>query len=877
MTTYTATPGTARTGEACPRHENPPSGWRPDEGRVGSGNHSATVGNYSTPPHGTQDRPLPDAPRADWATYYRGLGMALCAVPLGTKGPTMAGWPEHNLSPAHWEAHPGDGIGAVLGPSRLVSLDLDALPESRALLAALGLDLDTLTAGACLVRGNPARLRALFRAPDGAKLATHKLAWPPREPGRHPVTVFELRAGPVQDCLPPTIHPGTGKPYTWDRAPWELEGRLAELPPELLELWIGWDAWKPALVALCPWAPTPEPKPKPRAPDAGLSVIAAWNHAHDVREILEAHGYRPKGKSRWVAPCSESKLPGVVLLPETGRIFSHHGADPLANGHGLDCFEVYSLLEHGGDTRAAVRAAAEILGMSATPRGKPRDESGPWCDTGETPEAEWPEPATLPGLPEVPAFEPGLLPAAFRPWLMDVAERIQCPPDFPAVGALVALAAVVGRQVAIRPKRRDDWTVVPNLWGAAVGRPGVLKTSALTEPMRPLVRLEGLARVAHEEAMRDFEAAALVAEQRRAVGKEEIRKALKARRDPGPLAREALGESETPPARVRYTTSDASVEKLGELLRDNARGVLVYRDELTGLLRSLDREGNETARAFYLESWNGTGGFTFDRIGRGTVEIEAACVSILGGIQPGPLGEYLRAAVAGGAGDDGLLQRFQLVAWPDIGGEWRNIDRWPDSGARDRAWAVFERLNTLDPGALGAERDGDGPPFLRFDGDAQELFTEWRGGLERRLRAGEEAPAFEAHLSKFRSLVPSLALLLHLADHEAGPVGEPALLAACAWAEYLEGHARRLYAPAVGLDMAAAGELVRHLKRGDLGDSFTLRELVRKGWRGLDSGGAPRILETLAELGWVRGRPVVTGGRPTVLWTVNPAAGRAGP
>jgi putative DNA primase/helicase len=377
--------------------------------------------------------------------------------------------------------------------------------------------------------------------------------------------------------------------------------------------------------------------------------------------------------------------------------------------------------------------------------------------------------------------------------------------------------------------------------------------------------------------MRDYEAAALVAEQRKAVGKESIRHALKQGRDPGHLAREALGETEAPPARVRYTTSDASVEKLGELLRDNPGGLLIYRDELTGLLRSLDREGNETARAFYLESWNGTGGFTFDRIGRGTVEIEAACVSILGGIQPGPLGEYLRAAVAGGAGDDGLLQRFQLVAWPDIGGAWRDVDRWPDSAARDRAWAVFERLDALNPEALGAERDKDGPPFLRFDADAQELFTEWRGGLERRLRAGEEAPAFEAHLSKYRSLCPSLALLLHLADHEAGPVGEAALLAACAWCEYLEGHARRLYAPATAGDMAAARELVRHLKAGDLGGAFTLRELVKKGWRGLDAQGAQPTIETLAELGWLRAETLATGGRPSVVWHVNPKVERANP
>ena len=68
-------------------------------------------------------------------------------------------------------------------------------------------------------------------------------------------------------------------------------------------------------------------------------------------------------------------------------------------------------------------------------------------------------------------FDPALLPKALRPWIMDIAERLQCPPDFSAVAAMVSLGAVVGRRLAIRPKRHDDWLVVPNLWGAVVGRP----------------------------------------------------------------------------------------------------------------------------------------------------------------------------------------------------------------------------------------------------------------------------------------------------------------------------------------------------------------------------------------------------------------------
>ena len=88
----------------------------------------------------------------------------------------------------------------------------------------------------------------------------------------------------------------------------------------------------------------------------------------------------------------------------------------------------------------------------------------------------WPEPQEIPcSLLPVEPFSPELLPVALRHWVSDIANRMQCPPDFPAVGAMVALSSVIGRKACIQPKRQDDWQVVPNLWGAIVGRPGVMK------------------------------------------------------------------------------------------------------------------------------------------------------------------------------------------------------------------------------------------------------------------------------------------------------------------------------------------------------------------------------------------------------------------
>ncbi len=90
----------------------------------------------------------------------------------------------------------------------------------------------------------------------------------------------------------------------------------------------------------------------------------------------------------------------------------------------------------------------------------------------------WPDPQPLPlGLPAVAAFEFHLLPESLRPWGEDIVDRMRCPPDYIGISIMVAVAAVVGRQVAIRPKQHDDWSVIPNLWGFLVGRPGVLKIS----------------------------------------------------------------------------------------------------------------------------------------------------------------------------------------------------------------------------------------------------------------------------------------------------------------------------------------------------------------------------------------------------------------
>ena len=150
----------------------------------------------------------------------------------------------------------------------------------------------------------------------------------------------------------------------------------------------------------------------------------------------------------------------------------------------------------------------------------------------------------------------------------------------------------------VKPKARDDWAVTPNLWGAIVGRPGVMKSPALSEVLKPLQRLEKTEReqwqAAHEAWQLDCKVAELAAKAN------EKQAAAQAAKDPA-KARALLQPVDNltaEPTMRRYVVNDATVEKLGELLEVNPWGTLSYRDEIHGLLCSMDRQGQEGARAF---------------------------------------------------------------------------------------------------------------------------------------------------------------------------------------------------------------------------------------------------------------------------------------
>lgn len=491
--------------------------------------------------------------------------------------------------------------------------------------------------------------------------------------------------------------------------------------------------------------------------------------------------------------------------------------------------------------------------------------------------------------PPVQALSDELIPESFRAWLADVSHRMQTPGDFAAISSLVIVGSLIGAGCSIKPKRLDDWEVIPNVWGACIGRPSVnLKTPSMKEPMQLLERLQAEygEQFERDKAGTEFDAMANKAMIDDVKG--QLSKAAKGKGKDGVVKGDDLQKlkayfmdlcenTEPEPTRRLFKTNETSIQSMTLLQTQNQRGILVFRDELTGLLMKWDREDGADERAYFLEGWNGDGSYTDVKIGRGITDAKSICISLLGGIQPDKLKRYLYQAMKGN--NDGLMQRLQLAVWPNEPEGWQLIDTKPNKAEKQRAFDIMKVLAELDfiqHGAVKSEYDER--PYFRFDDEAQTIFNEWLTELQTVKIRQEDNPLMVEHFGKFRSLMPSLALIFHCIDiasgKASGAVSERVARLAVDWCKYLETHARRIYAMAESPEHEAAVSLTDKIKAGALPSPFTTRLIQQKGWHGLkDRPEVEAACNILIEENWLimhRKPKPITGRPPLPEYSINP-------
>ena len=441
------------------------------------------------------------------------------------------------------------------------------------------------------------------------------------------------------------------------------------------------------------------------------------------------------------------------------------------------------------------------------------------------------------------------LPDAVSRFIEAASFSIGCDTSFVALPLLATAASAIGTSRRLMVKR--GWYVPSILWAVVIGESGTQKSPPLRAVLKPVQarQHEQLARFAAE--MMQF--------------KTELQAYKRA------IKKNVTYEGQAPeepmhPACERCIVNDTTLEGLVPVLQQNARGVLLARDELVGWIGSFDKyssKGNASAdAAHWLSIYNGEPMIIDRKTGdKTTLFVPDASVSVCGGIQPGILNRVLSSEHR----ENGLAARLLLTYPPRQPKQWRD-DEIPQ--AMENQWSDVVR----ELFAFQHDQDADGrskPALIRLSDDARGLYRDYVNatGLEQAGLTGDLSAAW----SKLEESAARLALVIHCIRQASGETVDPWLCDADSMrdgitlANWFKDETQRVY------QLLTESQDSRYLRQvaewiQQRGGTVRARDLV-SGRRDIESTEqADELLQRLVENhfgSWRTVAPTERGGRPT--------------
>lgn len=479
----------------------------------------------------------------------------------------------------------------------------------------------------------------------------------------------------------------------------------------------------------------------------------------------------------------------VVILPdadEAGRKYAKEVARIL---HEIDETTVVKIVEiegldEGGDVADLVDAERQresTLKILRANIERLADESEPLKPEADCTVAIGSSTSTK--SPPVETYRPfpvDALPEPLRSFVAEAAAAIGCDEAYLGLPALTVAGAAIGTTRRIELKA--GYAAPAILWSVIVGESGTAKTPALSAVLEPVREHEGRLRDEHRLDLDEYEVAAENYEKARAAWRSSKASDVEPPRRPAE------------PAGRRALIVDTTVEALAVVMADNARGLLLARDELAGWLGSFDRyagkAGGGADEAFYLSAYNGIRHDVDRRTGgRRTIHVRQAALSITGGIQPA----VLRRALGVERRESGLLARLLLAAPPPRPQKWSEAEI---SIFTKHAYVdCLDRLYSLAPD-LDAEGH-EASRLLRLSPEAKRAWIEFHDLHADEL--AEHAGDLAAAWSKLRDTAARIALIVHETRIAAGEkadeyeVDVESMRRAIALVDWLKYETRRVY------------------------------------------------------------------------------------
>lgn len=415
---------------------------------------------------------------------------------------------------------------------------------------------------------------------------------------------------------------------------------------------------------------------------------------------------------------------------------------------------------------------------------------------------------------ETPSFPLEIFPKAIRDIIEAIEEYENYNVDFSSASFLTVFAAAMGNTWSVR--FMTGWVSRPIIYVVLVGSPSCGKTPPLQQAVTPLLKLDGEYDMIYCKEMETY--------------RQWERMSAKQRE------KHSLPEAMKMPQRKCHVVVDSTVEALIGALRDNPRGVLIYKDEIDSLLSNFNRY-NGSDEGYFLSLFSGTP-FKYSRKSNNEhIFLANPYCSIIGTTQPGRLGEQF----GGKRMMNGFSSRF-LKVYPEID----KMPSWNDTAMPDSVleeWGrIIRKVVTVTP---STDQEGKATSIeLLFSQEAKLRVIQWKDEVNNKAYAETDSDAVRALCGKLETYLVRFCLVIQIMHCICGESGmdkiEPGTAElAIRLTEYFRNMESRI---APEIETCILDNRFTELL-GNLRDSFTTAEAVREALQlGISESSVKRFL-----------------------------------
>ena len=401
---------------------------------------------------------------------------------------------------------------------------------------------------------------------------------------------------------------------------------------------------------------------------------------------------------------------GYMYLFTTGTIYP---AEKI-----LSPFAIYAYKYHGGDMKEASRDLYK-KGFGTRQVKKTVAEYSPADITIDINEMTFPI---------------DIFPANIQTYMLECHRTLNASIDYMGCSMLWMLSIMIGNSIKIQVK--TGWIESANLWMAIVGRPGVGKTPNINNIIFPLQKANNseiktyIKRVDAYRAYMDLE---------------------KKERE----AEEKLYK----PIKTQFIASDITLEALVELHEENKNAVGVFKDELAGWLKDMNKYRAGSDLEFWLSSWSNKG-VALNRKTSKSSFVESPIIPILGGIQPGVLNQFYTEENK----DNGFIDRI-LTCYPDVEVEMYNDNEMDAELLQEYEDFIINMYQEIKRNVVVYDNEQQISSIIAvFTESAKKEWMRIHDEITAMQNSSSENEYMKSMLPKQKSYIPRFALLINTLD-----------------------------------------------------------------------------------------------------------------